>query len=138
MCGRWLLPGLAVAFLLALAALRSRSGVVRAEARAAEARAVASATGLDGVDVLALHAARGGRLPQSELEALARRCRALREELGGEALAILALAGHEALARSLRERAPTDLDAALRGHPEGSEWQRFQTLRERFRQRAPR
>jgi hypothetical protein len=138
MAGRWLLPALAVAFLAALALLRSCSGVLRAEARVAPARAVAAATALDVVDVLALLARHGGDLPQAELEALARRYRALRDELGAEPLAVVALAGHDRLARSLRAAAPADPEAALRAHPAGVEWQRFETLRGRFRERLPR
>lgn len=131
-----LLGGLSLAFLAAFVFQRGRSTVLAAERTADVAARIAARRGLAVCEVLALHAMRGGRLAEGDLEREARRFASLRGELGSTALAVLAWTGHEALAQRLHGVGGADAAWRVRALPEGVEVARFEELRRRFAMRG--
>lgn len=132
-----MLGSLSILFFVAFAFQRSRSTFLAVEARATEAAAIAGATGLTAVEVMALHELAGGSLTDAELEQRARRFAELRARYGHDGLAILALTGHEGEAERLHreESDALSLDARIRELPEGIVAVRYAAMRERFAER---
>ena len=132
-----MLGSLSILFFVAFAIQRGRSTFLAVEARAAEAAAIAGATGLATIEVMALHELANGGLTAAELERRARRFAGLRRRFGHDGLAILALTGHEAEAQRLhrQESDALSLDARIRALPEGIVAVRYAAMRERFAER---
>lgn len=128
------LAALSVLFLAAFYLQRSRSPFLAVEARAGEAMAIAGTTGLETAAVMAIHELAGGGLPRTELEQRATRFADLRRRFADDGLAILALAGHEAVAQRLHIEAGDArvLESRIRALPEGIVAVRFREMRQRF------
>lgn len=131
-----LLGGISLGFLVVFSLQRARSTVLAAERASDAAARIASRRGLAVCEVLALHAMRGGRLEESDLDREAVRFDLFRRDLGSTALAVLAWAGHETLARRLRGQAGAGVSRRVRALPEGIEVARFEELRRRFAARG--
>lgn len=126
-----------VAFVAAFAAsffwLRSTSTFARVEARLADAEAIATSSGLDVVEVMALLDLGEGRTPTDELSLQAERVARARREHGELGLAVAVAFGHGALVRRLlAEDGAGSALARLRARREGILVTRYLTMVERY------
>lgn len=136
----WALAGLCLLFLLAFFVQRSRSAVLTIEGERPLAERVAEQSDLTVAEVMSLRELLGANLSEAEVLEAAQELSEMREELP-ERLAILTVAGHEELARSLWEEAEKDpLQAVLllRVRPENIVPTRFANMTKRFDERLPR
>lgn len=133
----WALAGLCLLFLAAFFFQRSRSPVLRIEADRPLAERVARQTGLTVPEVMSLRELLGLDRSEEQLTADAQLFVATRVEQGDQ-LAILTIAGHEDLARSLWERSGGDPSRArtlLTELPEAILAVRFADMTIRFARR---
>jgi hypothetical protein len=133
-----ILAVLAAVFLLLLVVLRESSRFLRVERGAGTAAPIAAQTGLPLVDLLALHELHGGGLDEPALRRLAEQFGKDRVELRSEPLAALAsVIGLDPVQRSVRRDGPIVAEQRWRREPEGVSIVRWETMRERFRDRLP-
>lgn len=133
-----ILAVLAAVFLLLLVVLRGGSRFLRVERGAGSAAPIAAQAGLQLVDLLALHELHGGGLDELALRRLAEQFGRDRVELRSEPLAALAsVIGLDRVQRSVRRDGPVVAEQHWRREPEGISIVRWETMRERFRDRLP-
>ena len=134
------LAGLCLLFLLAFFVQRSRSAFLTIENGRSLAGRVAEQADMTVVEVMALRELLGLDLSEDRLQEAAERFALLREEMQDD-LAVLAVAGHEDLARSLWKEAgedPTKANVLLRPRPEAIVPVRFKIMMKQFARRLSR